>query len=442
MDRNYIIQDKYSRYLETMLSETNLAGKKFSDILSASFSEKELEGVKDYFNMLFEGNLDQSTLEDINVLQEINYESVSTGVKKVFSCEFAMIERNRKEFFALVSVYDITTEAELENRLTEEENRRQEEMRAVFELIHVEPLVFDDFLYDADNEFERINETLEDKKLSAHNALVEIYQSIHAIKSNAVILGLNTFGNKAHDLEAMIKKLREKEEVTENDMKNLAGNIANLLCEKDSFKATLDKINSFKSAGGGSENQKYYVMLELLKKTVTKVSADAGKKIKFVVDRIDNEAIDRGPGRTIKEILMQLIRNSALHGIETPEERSVCGKDETGVIWLSIKLKDEEIHVNLGDDGRGIDFDKIAKKALRLNMISKEEAKDRNVLLKAIFSPGFSTAETEGVHAGRGIGLSLVYDRVRKGKGSIKVETEAGRKTIFKITFPAGVSAK
>jgi two-component system chemotaxis sensor kinase CheA len=178
-------------------------------------------------------------------------------------------------------------------------------------------------------------------------------------------------------------------------------------------------------------------MLELLKKTVMKTSADTGKKIKFVVDKIDNEAIDRGPRRVIKEILMQLIRNSALHGIETPQERSACGKDETGVIWLSIKLKDDKIHVKLGDDGRGIDFDKIAAKALRLNMISKKDANDKNALLKVIFSPGFSTAETEGVHAGRGIGLNLVKDRVRKEKGSIKVETETGKKTIFKITIPA-----
>jgi two-component system chemotaxis sensor kinase CheA len=299
----------------------------------------------------------------------------------------------------------------------------------------VEPIVFNDFLDDAEYEFERINETLGNNELSAHNALVEIYQSVHAIKSNAVILGLDTFGEKAHDLESKIKKIREQEEIPFNDMMNLVADIERLSLEKENFKSTIGKINSFKSAG--SRSQKQYVLVESLSKAVKKTSDDIGKKIKFVVDRIDDEAIDRGPRRIIKEVLMQLIRNSALHGIEEPEDRIAKGKDETGVIRLSIKLKEEKIHIKLGDDGNGINYKKIAEKALRLNLINKKDAEDKDKLLKIIFAPGFSTAETEGVHAGRGIGLNLVRDRVRSENGSIKVETKSGKGTVFNIFFPA-----
>jgi two-component system chemotaxis sensor kinase CheA len=441
MDKNHVIQDKYSRYLEGMLSETGLYGKSFPEILSASVSSRELDVIKDYFDMLFDGKLDQSMLDDINPLGEINYVSVTTGEKKVFQCEFDTIQQRHGEVFALVSIYDITTETELENRLAEEENRRQEEMKAIFELIQVEPLVFNDFLDDAEYEFDRINETIGNEELSAHNVLVEIYQSVHAIKSNAVILGLDTFGNKVHELETKIKKLREKMNVSDDEMKNLTADLESLSMEKEGFKATIEKINSFKSAGSDGQSQKQYVLIESLSKTVKKTSGDIGKKIKFVVDRIDDEAIDRGPRRIIKEVLMQLIRNSALHGIEEPQDRIAKGKDETGVIRLSIKLKDEKIHVKLGDDGRGINYKKIAEKALRLNLINKKDAEDKDKLLKIIFSPGFSTAETEGVHAGRGIGLNLVRDRVRSENGSIKVETKSGNGTVFNIFFPVGSAA-
>jgi len=133
---------------------------------------------------------------------------------------------------------------------------------------------------------------------------------------------------------------------------------------------------------------------------------------------------------------MQLVRNSVAHGIETPEDRIAGGKDETGIIRLSVKVAGGNVHVKLGDDGRGLDYRKIAEKALRLNMIKPENANDKRALLKVIFSPGFSTAEAEGIHAGRGIGLSLVQDRVRNGKGSIKVQSKAGKGTVFNIFFP------
>ena len=94
------------------------------------------------------------------------------------------------------------------------------------------------------------------------------------------------------------------------------------------------------------------------------------------------------------------------------------------------------IHVKLADDGRGLDFDQIREQALSKNLIKQEDADNRNVLLNVIFSPGFSTSKTEGLHAGRGIGLNLVRDRVRDAKGTIKLQTELDKGTAFNIFLP------
>jgi two-component system chemotaxis sensor kinase CheA len=439
MDRDYIIQDHYSRYLEEIIADTDLCGKCFPELLSASVSAKELGYIKDYFEMLFEQSYDQDTLDDINPLNELYYVHGVTGDQKVFQCGFTTIERSQGERYILVTIYDITAKTELQRRLQEEENKRQEEMKSVFELLQVDPRVFGDFLEDAEYEFERINETFENDSLSAHAVLVEIYQSIHAIKSNAVILGLDTFGAKAHNLEDGIKQLCALEEVTFDLMQKLAMDIEKLVEEKEGFKITIQRIHSFKPAGDGKETSQHHVLVESLSKTVQKVSEDMGKKIRFMTDDIDTEAIARGPRRIIKEVLMQLIRNSVAHGIESPEDRIIDGKPEIGCIQLSIKLTEGNIHIKLKDDGRGIDYDKIAQKALRLNIIKKEDAHNRDILLKTIFSPGFSTAENEGLHAGRGIGLNLVQDRVRSEKGCIKIQSEAGKGTVFTIIFPLTV---
>jgi two-component system, chemotaxis family, sensor kinase CheA len=440
MDGNFIIQDHYSRYLEEMLSEDDICGKCFPDLLSASFNAKELTNILNYFEMIFKQSFDQDILDEINPLGEFQYVNAGNGTRKEFQCGFTTIEQAGGELFALVTMYDITAKTELQQQLAEEENRRHEEMKSVFELIQVEPQFFDDFLEDAEYEFDRINEILKNDALSTHTALVEIYQSIHAIKSNAVILGLNTFGDKTHKLESKIKKLRDMENIPFDNMLNLTMDIENLSGDKDGFKIIIDKINHFKISKC-DQKQGQYVLVEFLSKAVNKVSADTGKKIKFIVEEIDEKAIENRLRRIIKETLMQLVRNSAAHGIETTEERIVHGKKETGIIRLSIKLVNGHIHVKLGDDGRGLDYRKIAEKALKLNLIKPEDANNKKVLLKAIFSPGFSTAETEGIHAGRGIGLNLVQDRVRSEKGSIKIQSEPGKGTIFNVFFPVNSAA-
>ncbi|MDR0473936.1 MAG: hypothetical protein LBH43_09750, partial [Treponema sp.] len=246
----------------------------------------------------------------------------------------------------------------------------------------------------------------------------------------------NTFGDKVHKLESEIKKLRELENAPFVEMLNLTMELEQLSREKDQFKTTIEKINSFKASASNGPRQSQFVLVESLTKTVNKVSGDMGKKIQFVVDDIDDAVIEKGPRRIIKETLMQLVRNSAVHGIEAPQDRIAQGKGETGTIRLSMKISGGNIHVKLGDDGRGFNYAKIAEKALQLNLIKPEDVNDKGALLRAIFSPGFSTAETEGIHAGRGIGLSLVQDRVRSGKGSIKVQSEPGKGTIFNVFFP------
>jgi two-component system chemotaxis sensor kinase CheA len=436
MDRRYIIQDHYSRFLEEMLSEEELNGKCFPDLLASSVTPKELDSITDYFNMIFEGAFDQSTLDDINPLNQFNFVNSESGSRKVFQCDFTTVERGRGEIFVLVTIYDITARTELQERLREEETRRQEEMQSIFELVQVEPSVFADFLGDVEFEFDKVDRTLKNNDITSHEALVEIYQSVHAIKSNAVILGLNIFGNKVHNLESKIKVLREQEEASFSDMLNLTMDLEKLSQEKEGFKATIEKIRSLTGNADAGKKQGEQVLVESLIKTANKAAADLEKKVQFIVEGIDSEAVEKGPRRIMKEVLMQLIRNSVAHGVEAPEERLANGKGEAGIIRLSIKLTGGKIHVKLGDDGRGLNYGKIRKRAEQMQLIRKEDGDNRELLIKAIFAPGFSTSETEGLHAGRGIGLNLVRDRVREVKGSIKLQSEPGKGTVFHIFIP------
>jgi two-component system chemotaxis sensor kinase CheA len=435
MDANFVIQPQYSKPLETILGEKDLYNRKFTDLLSASLAAKEQESLIDYLTMIIDRSFDTQMLEDINPISELCYVNPNSRTEKNLRLSFALVDRGDGGLFILGTVEDITTKTLLEKQLSEETDKRDEEMRALFEIIQVEPRVFNDFLEDMEYEFSRINDMLKNKELSSQFAMVDIYQSIHAIKSNAIILGLENFSKKMQLLESEIKKIRDKENIDFEDTLHITVKIEEIMKEKDRFQEVLQKIQSFKISDVISQDE--YVLIQSLISANGKAARDLGKKAELVVDSVDSRAIKEGPRRVIKEVLLQLVRNSVYHGIENPEERTARGKDETGTLHLSISLEGDKIHMILADDGRGLDFDKIREKARELNLLKDAaNAGDNKNLAQLIFSPGFSTAGDAGFHAGRGIGLSLVRDRLHDVNGSIKLQTEQGKGTAFHIFIP------
>ncbi|MDR1239464.1 MAG: hypothetical protein LBK27_05070 [Treponema sp.] len=437
MDKDFLIQPSYSKFLGNILDAGELQGKNFVEVISASITAKERDILEDYFRMVLNRSFKAQMLADINPLVEFTYENQTKKSQKVLRSSFAAIDRGSGDFFVLGTLEDVTAEKELARQLAEEENKREDEMRALFQVIQIEPRVFSDFLEDAEYEFDRINEILKNKELSAREAMVDIFQSIHAIKSNAVILGLENFSGKLHRLEAKISALREKDDVSFEDVLRITLAMEKIMQEKDIFRHTIDKIQSFNKAIGDSRRQDRYVLVETLTGACEKAAEAVNKKASMVIEEIDGIVLEKGPRRIIKEILTQLVRNSVYHGIESPEDRAARGKDQTGNIRISIKFDGEKIHIKLADDGKGLDYEKIREKARALNLLKDgEDGGDKNRLLQFIFSPGFSTAEGADVHAGRGIGLNLVRERIRDLQGSIKLQSEAGKGTVFNIFLP------
>lgn len=440
MDEKGIIQGQYSKALEDVLMDTELEGHSFIDLLSASVKQKELDTLKDYFAMVLGKAYDAQMLEDINPIYQFKFVHPITKETKTLRTLFTSLERDTGDKFILCSITDATKEAELQDQLSEEEDKRQAEMQTMFEVIHVEPRVLNDFIEDTDYEFGRINTVLKNRSMSSRQVMVEMYQSIHAIKSNAVILGLDSFSNKLHDLEERIKNFRDSEnEVSFDDVLGITFNLESIMKVKDTFKEIIDKITSFTK--GTQRMQEEFVLIELLKRTAEKAAESGHKMVVFEASEVDPVIVNGKYRRAVKEILLQLVRNSVFHGIEDPEYRIELGKEKVGLIELSAKTKDGVMVIELRDNGKGLDFDAIAQKALTKHLISEAQSKDKAVLTKIIFASGFSTAEQCDMYAGRGVGLNLVKDRVKELGGTIKLQSEKGKGTKFIITVPSNGAA-
>jgi two-component system chemotaxis sensor kinase CheA len=438
-DQKFIIQGAYSKALENILAVSDLKGKNFIELINSSIKETEQQGVMDYFEMVFKNAFDKEMLEGINPINEFTYVSTETNEVKSLRTGFVLAEQG-KSAYILGTMEDITAEKELQKQLREAESHRENEMRSLFQVIQLDPRVLSDFVVDAEYEFERINEILKDKKQLRQGVLVEMYQSIHAIKSNALILNLEDFSGRLHKLESSIKELRErhKDVIPFDDFLTLVLELNDAMREIDKLKDTVLKIENFRNvSGGGDKNQEQYVLVETLSQVCKKTQDALDKKARFVVEEIDDVVLDYGPRRVIKEVLTQLVRNAVYHAIELPEKRESLGKEPEGEIRLSMIHRNGQIIIKLTDNGGGIDFGKIRKTALAAKLVrSADEANNKNYLLKALFSPGFSTLDSADVHAGRGVGLSLVKDRVKDLHGNITVTTGTGRGTTFTITLP------
>jgi two-component system, chemotaxis family, sensor kinase CheA len=160
-----------------------------------------------------------------------------------------------------------------------------------------------------------------------------------------------------------------------------------------------------------------------------------GKKVQFQVSGEDTE-LDRTVVEEIGDPLVHMIRNALDHGLELPEQRLAAGKSDTGTVLLSAYHQGSNIVVELKDDGRGIDPDRIYKKAVEKGVVAAGAIMSREEILELIFAPGFSTAEKVTSVSGRGVGMDVVKRNILKLRGKIEISSEVGRGSVFKIKLP------
>ena len=174
---------------------------------------------------------------------------------------------------------------------------------------------------------------------------------------------------------------------------------------------------------------------------VRDLAKKVGKKINLELEGEDTE-IDRSILNQLEDPLIHLVRNAIDHGIEPPEERKAKGKPETGTIILSALQEGDRIIVSIEDDGRGIDPQKIKKKAIQKGLIRPDQAEQMSdkEAYELIFMPGFSTVEEVSDLSGRGVGMDVVANVINSLRGAIEVESALGVGTKITMKLPLTVA--
>ena len=260
--------------------------------------------------------------------------------------------------------------------------------------------------------------------------------SLYGEKVKADILeNVTSFKGQLRPILESLTELKEsafnKEEAsipTEN-INCLKNEILNLIKNKNMSQENVDNI--FNKVEDGESILK---LIRSFEKVVQDTSQKLGKKVQMGVEGNDL-LVKPDMAKCLRESLIHIVRNSVDHGIEVPEVRNSHGKQEIGSLKISFKNHNEEIILDIEDDGGGIDGEKLLSKAIENGSLQKKKITEEEKL-DLLFLPSLSTKEDITDVSGRGVGMDAVRSGLKEMGGKISVKSKIKEGTIFTITLP------
>ena len=346
------------------------------------------------------------------------------------------------------------------------------------EIMHIDAPRLDAFLAEAREKAGQLRAII---KLPAREPqafrekLVLILELIRGVHARAARLPLPSVGERAEKFEAALSKLRDKQNLSGNDFLPIAVKLDDLLSHLAIQGEVMSRLREWRLQNGGAEAPSIDATQRSATATGTTIrqpnlsraggvtgsmAGPATQKVarlsdltpeslqemaQFLADMYSKRAslvcvgledVPAGYRKTIEKILGQLIHNAIRHGLETPADRAVLDKPETGTVAVQFtRLGADGYQLSVQDDGRGLDHDRIRAEAVRQGVLTADVAAtiDARKLASLIFRPGFTTVGEGGA---RGIGMDIVRELVSKVGGKVGIATKPGEYTRFRITLP------
>lgn len=439
LDKELKISNLYSKAVERIFDNKVIANENFCNFMRPRIIQRDFEALEMFMKHLFNSDMDEEVVNQLNPVEQVKIFIGTNGVviTKYLRVSFTRIEREGVIQNIMVTISDETESVLLQQHMEESEAQKKKETEYMLSILKVDPGVLRDFLGESRETLKGISEKYEGSSKSDLNELLKYtFQRIHKIKGNAMSIGLELITEKLHDIEESISKYRDKNVTPDNFLALLyeIEEVDKTLCDMTKM---LDKVADIyrNFPGGDSTDQSSPSLSDSLKTGLTLISEESGKPAKLEVDGLEAIELPSDYVSPVKDIVVQLMRNSVSHGIESTEDRSAKGKSETGLIKVGFVVEDDQLQVSYRDDGRGLDLSQIRDKAVGYGLLSAAEARELKSaeVIELLFSNGFSTTERADKLSGRGQGLSLVKELIEERGGGYSVKYRKG--SYFELRF-------
>ena len=461
LDADYRIGSVWSEALTRMFSRQDFAGLSFEELLKDLVAPATLATATKYIKLLWGDRAHENLMKSINPLGqlEITTDNGHGGKEtRYLQFDFHRVMGPEGIRHVLCAVGDITSSVLLARELQDSQDNANTQVDMMLGMLHVDPLQLLSFLDTAETSLKLVNTILKEPArtdVEFRKKLGGLFRELHGIKGEASALNLKSIASRVHALEDMVSDCKKKPALSGNDFLPLVLKLDDLLAHLRSVREMAARLTTLKetvptagaaaatNGAGGARPQSRPVedLSPALQAMAERLAHDHAKRFRLTVAGLAEVPLSYAA--IIKDCLIQMLRNAAVHGIEPPEVRRAHTKQDVGVVSVHFRKTGEGYELVFEDDGAGIATEALKAAAVRKALISAEEARgmDTRAAMALIFRPGFTTQEDVSMDAGRGVGMDVVARSVYALGGKIGVSTHPGRFTRFKILLPAAAQA-
>ena len=462
LDEKLVIGASYSSALESLFQRKDFAGLPFESLLKDIVSEKTLSTALKFVAVLWSERTKENLVKTINPLGEVevNFDSGTGKVStRYLQFEFHRVRVDGKIRNVLVAVSDVSARVDLARELQSSQNAAQAQVDTLLGILHVDPAQLAAFLNDSNAAMKMINAVLREparEESAFRKKLDTLFRQVHSVKGEAAALGLSSIESRAHSFEDDLKGLREKSDLSGNDFLPLVIKLDDLLTHLQSVGDLVSRLARLHVAATGSSDPASHTDTAVIESAgpvaAAKTDSSVPSMLQQLTQRVAGEnhkdaalqcmGFDTVPDeyrRIVKDIAVQAVRNSIVHGLESTADRLHTGKPAQGQLKLIFQeLGDAGYKLIAEDDGQGLSTEKIKHAALKKGFITAEKAAtlDAKQVFSLLFQPGFSTVETATKDAGRGVGMNLMAGLMQQIGGKVSVATVPGKFTRLTLSLP------
>ncbi|MGF1656345.1 MAG: HAMP domain-containing protein [Verrucomicrobiales bacterium] len=465
-----VIEGRYSAAMESMFGRNALGQIKFLDIIRNRVTSKTYDLTERFLKLVFQPEKNNHLLPRLNPLKEveITLQQKDGGLEvKFYAFHFDRVWESGQIKQALVTVSDVTPRIALTRELKQAAQRMERQAELLFGVIHIQPKVLGEFITRSHSELEAISHSLREaidtsitpaQRQEEYRRQVEsLMRRVHRIKGDAAQLKAHFFENAAHEIEEKLIPLRSQPSIDGTAFVPVVLALSQMIQHFEEVKEVVSRVGNLKQVinqpdGGDSppRDSRHQGLFGDMAGLLKDLSQRTGKEIYLRSVQVNVDNIPESLKPVIRESAIQLARNAAVHGAETAEARSAAGKSPRTALDLEVFRTEYGLRVVVRDDGRGLDYQALADRALEMEAVqpglleslfdAEQQVWHMDKLADIIFRPGFSTLDQANLDAGRGTGLDLVKSRVEEVGGLVRVISETGHHTTFIVDFPSGLA--
>lgn len=452
LDAQRIIGSQHSRALGGILGVERPAGNNLLEVLKPMVSEKTLTTAAEYIDLLLNHDVKEKLVASLNPLERVEVAALRDAGQpesRFLQFHFNRVLEAGRVTHLLVTANDITRRVRLEEELKASEERATGQLGMLIEIMQVEPTTMQQYLRSACDGLETINRLLKEQNLSGQGMaqkVANLYRIAHRLKGDGSALGLSGFSRGFHALEEELDRLSEQETVGGEDLLPVTVRVRQLFSEIEVIEGAVSRVSQIRSAvtiesprPQTPPDAQDHPLVVRWRNFATAVAQRQGKQAEFTYLGVLPAELPTKLVEPVNSIVIQLIRNAVVHGIEAPQERQQHNKPERGKLVLNLsRLNDDTFEISFRDDGQGISAEALRAAAVRSGRLTAEAAAemDPRKVVAMIFEPGFSTRDHADQDGGRGAGLDAVKDIVCGLGGQIRIGTTPGEYCHFRIAVP------